>query len=247
MIESVSKLENLDKESIKKETKKILKEIGELQYQMYAERKHSILIILQGLDASGKDGLCRDLLEYCNPVGLSVYSFKKPTPAEYARDFLWRVHQQVPARGMLQVFVRSHYEDILVPSVEGYIPADVIERRYELINQFEELVMQNGTHILKFYMCVSPEKQTERLNERITNLEKHWKHNDGDWDTLRKREQYLAVYQKIFERCNRVPWEVLPSDTNWQKTWVAAVHLLKALRSMQLEWPPLASERFGKA
>jgi PPK2 family polyphosphate:nucleotide phosphotransferase len=246
MRELVSSLESLDKESIKEETKKMLKEIGALQYQMYAQRKHSLLIVLQGLDASGKDGLCRDLLEYCNPVGLSVYSFKKPTPAEYAHDFLWRIHQQAPAKGMLQVFVRSQYEDILVPSVEGYIAPEVVERRFEQINAFEGLLQQNGTHILKFYMSVSPEKQLERLNERITNPEKHWKHNDGDWDTLRKRELYLAVYQKIFDRCSTVPWHILPSDHNWQKTWVAAVLLLKTLRSMELEWPPLESERFGK-
>ncbi len=246
MKEWVTRLENLDKESIKKETKEMLKEIGELQYQMYAEKRRSILIILQGLDASGKDGLCRNLLEYCNPVGISVYSFKKPTPAEYARDFLWRVHQQVPPKGMLQVFVRSHYEDILVPSVEGYIPAGVIERRYDLINDFEELIRQNDTHILKFYMSVSRDEQVERLNERITNPEKHWKHNDGDWDTLEKRDRYMTVYQKIFDRCNKVPWEVIPSDSNWQKTYVAATHLLKALKSMDLAWPPLESEKFGK-
>ena len=246
MIETISKLENVDKDSVKKETEKMLKEIGDLQYQMYAEKKHSILIVLQGLDASGKDGLVRDLLAYCNPVGLSVYSFKKPTPEEYAHDFLWRVHKQVPSKGILQVFIRSHYEDILVPAVEGFIPADVIDQRYEMINQFEKTVEQNGTKILKFFMSVSKEAALERLNERITNPEKHWKHNDGDWDTLKKRDQYLDVYHKILERCNVVPWTVIPSDKNWQKTFVSATVLLKALYEMNLQWPPLESALFGK-
>jgi PPK2 family polyphosphate:nucleotide phosphotransferase len=246
MLEIITKLENVDKDSIQKETKEMLKEIGDLQYQMYAEKKHSILIVLQGLDASGKDGLVRDLLEYCNPVGLSVYSFKKPTPEEYAHDFLWRVHKQVPAKGILQVFIRSHYEDILVPSVEGFIPPDIIDQRYDLINQFEKLLEQNGTKILKFFMSVSKEIESERLNERITDPEKHWKHNDGDWETLKKRDQYMGVYQKVFEKCNFIPWHVIPSDKNWQKTYVSAIILLKTLREMNLQWPPLVSELFGK-
>lgn len=245
-MEFTTQLRDLEKEVIKDKTEKMVREIGDLQYQMYAEKKHSILIVLQGLDASGKDGLVRDLLEYCNPVGVSVYSFKKPTPEEYAHDFLWRVHKQAPAKGMLQVFVRSHYEDILVPAVEGFIPPEIIEKRYALINDFEELLEQNGTKVIKFLMAVSEEQQLERLNERITNPEKHWKHNDGDWDTLKKREQYLKVYQDIFTRCNGIPWHVIPSDKNWQKNWVAAGILLKTLQDMNLQWPPLETEIFRK-
>jgi PPK2 family polyphosphate:nucleotide phosphotransferase len=241
MLNLITNLKNLDKDSVNNETRKMTKAIGDLQYQMYAEKKHAILLVLQGLDASGKDGLVRDLLEYCNPVGLSVYSFKKPTPEEYAHDYLWRVHKQVPAKGILQVFIRSHYEDILVPSVEGYIPADVVDRRYDHINLFEKLLEENGTKILKFYMSVSKEKQEERLNERITDPEKHWKHNDGDWETLKKRDRYMEVYQKIFERCNVVPWHVIPSDKNWQKTYIAAQILLKTLQELRLEWPLLVT------
>lgn len=246
IMEFITHLSDLDKEVVRKETEKMVKEIGELQYQMYAERKHSILIVLQGLDASGKDGLVRDLLEYCNPVGLSVYSFKKPTPEEYAHDFLWRVHKQVPAKGILQVFVRSHYEDILVPTVEGFIPPEIIEKRYDLINEFELLLEQNGTKVLKFLMAVSEEQQKERLNERITDPEKHWKHNDGDWDTLKKRDQYMKVYKDIYNRCNLFPWHIIPSDKNWQKNRVAAGILLKTLKDMDLKWPPLETELFNK-
>lgn len=245
-MEFSSYLKNLDKDSIVQLTKKMTREIGDLQYQMYAEKKHSILIVLQGLDASGKDGLVRDLLEFCNPVGLSVYSFKKPSPEEYSHDFLWRVHKQTPAKGILQVFIRSHYEDILVPTVEGFIPADIIDQRYDQINHFEKLLEQNGTTILKFLMAVSEEQQKERLNERITNPEKHWKHNDGDWDTLKKREQYLQVYHEIYARCNVIPWHIIPSDKNWQKTWVAAQILHKAFQDMNLHWPALESELFAR-
>ncbi len=242
----VSHVKGLEKEPVKKETKEMLREIGDLQYRMYAEKKHSLLIILQGLDASGKDGLVRDLLEYCNPVGISVYSFKKPTPEEYAHDFLWRVHRQAPAKGILQVFVRSHYEDILVPAVEGIYPEATVNQRYDLINQFETLLRHNGTSILKFFMNVSEEEQKERLQERITNPEKHWKHNDGDWETLKKREQYLRVYDQIFGRCSIIPWYNLPCDTNWQKLYIAAQIVLETLRGLNPGWPPLETRIFGK-
>jgi PPK2 family polyphosphate:nucleotide phosphotransferase len=246
MTEFVSHLDNLDKDSVEHETKKLTQVIGDLQYKMYAEKKHSILIVLQGLDAAGKDGLVRDLLEYCNPVGLSVYSFKKPTLEEYSHDFLWRVHKQTPGKGILQVFIRSHYEDILVPTVEGFIPPEIIEQRYDQINMFERLLENSGTTILKFLMAVSEEQQEDRLRERITNPEKHWKHNDGDWDTLKKRDRYLKVYSDIYERCNFIPWHVIPSDKNWQKTYIAAQILHKTLIDMDLQWPPLVSELFGK-
>jgi len=244
MNEIITKLVDLDKETVKKQTNEMVREIGDLHYQMFAEKKHSILIILQGLDASGKDGLVRDLLEYCNPIGLSVYSFKKPTPEEYNHDFLWRVHKHAPPKGILQVFIRSHYEDILVPAVEGFFPAEYVEERFRLINEFERLIQHNGTRILKCYMSVSAEKQEERLRERITNPQKQWKHNDGDWDTLKKRDLYLAVYQKIFDRCCDVPWYLIPSDKNWQKTFVAASLLLETLRNLNLGWPPLETKVF---
>jgi PPK2 family polyphosphate:nucleotide phosphotransferase len=235
---------NLDKEKTKLETKLMLKEIGDLQYQMYAESKRSLLIVLQGLDASGKDGLTRGLLDYCNPVGLRVHSFKKPTPLEYSHDFLWRVHQQVPPRGMIQVFIRSHYEDILVPTVEKLFPPEKIEERFEIINGFEKLLEQNGTRVLKFFLNVSKETQLERLNERLENPEKYWKHNDGDWDTRTKFDEYQKVYDTIFERCKTIPWHFVPSDSNWQKLYYVARMVLETLKSFDLQWPPLKSERF---
>ena len=236
--------ENLDKEKIKTETKTILKEIGDLQYQMYAEGKHSLLIVLQGLDASGKDGLTRGLLDYCNPVGLMVQSFKKPTPLENSHDFLWRVHPHVPPRGVIQVFIRSHYEDILVPTVEKLFPLDKIEERYEIINGFEKLLEQNGTRVLKFFLNVSKEVQLERLNERLENPQKYWKHNDGDWETRNKFDEYKAVYDSIFERCSYIPWHFVPADSNWQKLYYVDRTVHQTLKRFDLQWPPLKSEKF---
>ncbi|MBL6963568.1 MAG: polyphosphate kinase [Bacteroidetes bacterium] len=235
-----------DKKKIQEKTKYILKEIGHLQYQMYAQKKYSLLIVLQGLDASGKDGLTRELLKYCNPIGFKIKSFTKPTAEEYAHDFLWRVHKAAPARGDIQVFVRSHYEDILVPSVEGYYSEEIIAQRYRLINDFEKLMEHHDTRILKFFLNVSPEKQKERLMERVQIKEKHWKHKDGDWTTREKFSDYLQVYDRIFRECNEIPWHMVPSDTNWQKLYFVASEVLKTMRNLKLEWPDLKSELFNK-
>ncbi|MBW6500701.1 MAG: hypothetical protein K0B05_04830 [Bacteroidales bacterium] len=235
-----------EKEKTSKDTKKILKKIGELQHKMYAQNKYSLLIVLQGTDASGKDGLTRDLLRYCNPIGIKIHSFRKPTEEEYAHDFLWRVHQVAPRKGDIRIFIRSHYEDILVPSVEKYIPASVIEERYQLINDFEKLLEHNGTRILKFFMHVSREAQKSRLMERVEMEEKHWKHKDGDWTTREKYDEYLEVYEKILNRCNDVPWHVVPSDRNWQKLHFVGEKVLKSLESLDLQWPGLISGMFRK-
>lgn len=233
-----------DRDEIKKKTKKMLREIGELQHKMYAENKHSIILVLQGIDASGKDGLTNGLLKHCDHVGLEVYSFKKPTELEYSHDFLWRVHQVCPARGVMQIFIRSHYEDILVPSVLKYIPEDVIEKRYEMINTFERLIEENGTKVLKFFLNVSKEEQKKRLIERIEVKEKHWKHKDGDWDTREQFDEYMEVYKKILTRCNEVPWHVVPADRNWQKLYAVAEVVLLTLKGFDLQWPELVTERF---
>jgi len=235
-----------DKKKTKKKTEKILEEIGKLQYQMYAQGKYSLLIILQGLDASGKDGLTKGLLKHCNPIGLKVYSFKKPTETEYAHDFLWRVHNVAPAKGEIQVFIRSHYEDILVPTVEKYIPEDIIEQRYQLINDFEKQIEHNDTRILKFFLNVSKKVQEERLMDRIELEEKHWKHKDSDWDTREKFDEYLDVYERIINKCNVIPWHIVPADTNWQKLYFVADIVLKAMKRLDLKWPELQTEKFKK-
>jgi PPK2 family polyphosphate:nucleotide phosphotransferase len=235
-----------DKKEIKTKTKKILKEIGELQYKMFAQQKYSLLIIFQGNDASGKDGLTRGLLEYCNPIGIKVKSFKKPTPEEFSHDFLWRVHKEAPAKGDIQIFIRSHYEDILVPSVEGYYSEELIAQRYNLINDFEKILEHNDTRILKFFLNVSKATQKERLMERVDIQEKHWKHKDGDWETRKKFSEYMKVYERIINDCNEVPWHVVPADKNWQKLYFVAKTVLEVQKSLILEWPDLQSDIFKK-
>jgi PPK2 family polyphosphate:nucleotide phosphotransferase len=238
---------SLDKKEIQGKTKKILQKIGKLQYKMYAQNKFSLLIIFQGIDASGKDGATKELIEYCNAVGIKIHSFKKPSEEEFAHDFLRRVHAVTPGRGEMQIFVRSQYEDILVPSVEKYIPEEVIEQRYEQINNFEKLVESNNTKVLKFFLHVSKEAQKERLMERIESKKKHWKHKDGDWVTREKFDQYLSVYEKILNKCNAIPWHIIPSDKNWQKTYCVAEVVLKTLEDLDLKWPELVSEKFTPA
>jgi PPK2 family polyphosphate:nucleotide phosphotransferase len=233
-----------DKDKTIKKTKKMLKRIGELQHKMYAQNKYSLLIILQGTDASGKDGLTKGLLKYCNPIGLEVDSFKKPSEEEYAHDFLWRIHKLAPRKGITHVFIRSHYEDILVPSVGKYISPEIIDKRYELINDFERTIEHNDTKVLKFFLNVSKEAQKERLMERIELKEKHWKHKDGDWDTREKYDEYLAVYEKIINTCNTIPWYIVPSDKNWQKLYAVSEVVLKTLEDLDLKWPELVTEKF---
>ncbi|HUU99835.1 MAG TPA: PPK2 family polyphosphate kinase [Bacteroidales bacterium] len=233
-----------DREKTEADTEKMLKKIGKLQHKMYAQNKYSMLVVLQGTDASGKDGLTKGLLKYCNPIGIKIHSFKKPTENEYAHDFLWRVHQVVPRKGDMQIFIRSHYEDILVPSVEKFIPPEVIEKRYKLINDFEKLLEHNETRVLKFFMNVSKETQKERLMERVELKEKHWKHKDGDWDTRVKFDEYMAVYERIINTCNVIPWHIVPSDKNWQKLYFTADVVLKTLEELDLKWSELITEKF---
>ncbi len=236
--------DEFDKKSIKKENKEMLDQIIDQQKLMQAEGKNSLLIILQGMDAAGKSGAAR-VLAGVNPAGIKVKSFKKPTEEEFAHDFLWRIHKHVPRKGMIQIFDRSHYEDILVPSVMGYIEENVINDRYNIINNFEQLLETNGTRILKFYLHVSKDTQKERLMERVTNPEKHYKHNDGDWDTREHWNDYMSVYETIFKKCNHVPWQIIPSDKNWYKEHLISKAILKAFDEMNMEWPKLESERFS--
>ena len=233
-----------DKEKTEEKTKKMLKEIGKLQHKMFAQNKFSLLIIFQGTDASGKDGVTKGLLRYCNPIGFEVDSFKKPSEEEYAHDFLWRIHKLAPRKGITHVFIRSHYEDILVPSVGKYISPEIIDKRYELINDFERTIEHNDTKVLKFFLNVSKEAQKERLMERIELKEKHWKHKDGDWDTREKFDEYLAVYEKIINTCNTIPWYIVPSDKNWQKLYAVSEVVLKTLEDLDLKWPELITEKF---
>jgi PPK2 family polyphosphate:nucleotide phosphotransferase len=234
----------VDKDQIKAENKLLAKKIGQLQNLLIASEKKALLVIYQGMDASGKDGAVKDVFEDSIPSGIQVHSFKKPTEVELAHDFLWRVHRVCPKKGMIHVFNRSHYEDILVPTVEGFLPKELLSSRYDSINNFEKMLTSEGTVILKFYLHISKERQKERLIERIELVEKNWKHNDGDWDTREKWEEYMSVYETIFEKCNAIPWHIIPADSNSIKVNKISKIIIKTLEDLNLEYPELQSDRF---
>ena len=226
-----------DKKKIKKATQKLFDEIYEYSNRLYAESEQSVLLVLQGMDASGKDGLTRKLFQQTSPAWVNVHSFKKPNNKEMAQDYLWRIHQRTPAKGLITVFNRSYYEDILVPSVYGFIKPEIIEQRYEQINHFEKHLEENGTKIVKCYLNLSYEKQHEKLRERIENPAKNWKHSDGDWETRKHWHEFMDVYETLFERCNTVPWHIIPCDHNWTKEYAAAKILVETLKQMDPQFP----------
>jgi PPK2 family polyphosphate:nucleotide phosphotransferase len=233
-----------DKAKIERETERLVDQIAEFSKKLFAEKKESVLLILQGMSASGKDGLVRTLFQKVSPTWLNVHSFKKPSDEELAHDFLWRIHKKLPPKGMITVFNRSHYEDILVPSVYGTFGKTTIERRYEQINQFEKYLEENGTHIIKVYLHISQEKQASRLKERINNPEKHWKHDDHDWNEKLHWKEFMGVYERIFEKCDYIPWHVVPSNKNWLKVDSVGKLLVQTFKKINPKYPHLVSERF---
>lgn len=235
--------EDFDKKETKEKTKAIMEELVELQNLLYAENKHAVLIILQGMDASGKDGVIRNVLGGMNPQGVMVKSYKAPTEEELSHDFLWRIHKHAPEKGMIQVFNRSHYEDVLVTRVHKWCSDEQAKKRMKAINQFEEMLHDhNNTHILKFYLHISPEEQQQRLDERIKDPTKMWKYNPKDHDEARLRNRYLRMYEECFDNCNNPPWDIVPSDQNWYKEYVIAKKLHHLLKSLDMKYPELKQE-----
>lgn len=231
---------NHDKKDTKEELQKILLDLDELQNLLYAENKHAVLIVIQGLDASGKDGVIRNVFGKLNPQGVSVKSFKAPTQEEAAHDFLWRVHQHSPGKGMIQIFNRSHYEDILVTRVHKWCDDETAQKRMKAINDFEELLqVHNNTHILKFYLHVSKEEQHARLKERTKDPAKMWKYNENDFKESKLWKEYMQAYEDCFENCNKIPWTIVPSDQNWYKEYVIAKQLYDLLKSLDMQYPGL--------
>ena len=230
----------LDKKELKEKTEKILVELDELQNLLFAEGKHSILVVIQGMDGSGKDGVIRNVLGNMNPQGVTVKSYKAPTREELSHDFLWRIHQYAPGKGMIQVFNRSHYEDILVTRVHKWCDDETARKRMDAINDFEKLLQKhNSTHILKFYLHVSPEEQHERLSERMKDPAKMWKYNEKDFEEAKLWEEYMKMYEDCFNNCNNPPWTVVPSDQNWYKEYIIASQLHDLLKNLDMQFPGL--------
>lgn len=226
------------KEKTKNELQKLKFELEELQNLLFAEERHSLLIVLQGMDASGKDGAVKNVFEAVNPMGCRVYAFKEPTSLEGKHDFLWRVHQQVPERGIIQIFNRSHYEAVLVERVMGLIDKETLRQRFQQINDFERMLEQNEVHILKFYLHVSPEEQLERLNERLSDPAKMWKHNADDLKKRDQWEEYMEAYEDVFKHCSEsVDWHIVPADQNWYKEYYIAKKVVELLRDLKMKYP----------
>jgi PPK2 family polyphosphate:nucleotide phosphotransferase len=228
-----------DKEEAKARTAEHAAAIDALQDRLYAEGKRALLVVLQGIDCSGKDGTVRAVFNPCGPIGVRVSPFKAPTADELAQDYLWRVHGACPPRGYIGIFNRSHYEDVLVVKVKGYASPEAIERRYDEINAFEKMLSDNGTKILKFMLHISKEEQAERLRERIERPEKRWKFNPGDLEDRKLWDKYMAAYETALTRCStaHAPWHVIPADRNWVRNAAIARIVRETLEEMNPTYP----------
>ena len=226
----------LDKETIKAETAKLYIKLEQLHKTMRAESKHSILIVLQGVDAAGKDSTVDKLYHGLYPMAVNVHSFKAPNDFEASKDYLWRIHNLMPSKGNIEIFNRSHYEDILYPSVHKTFPEKVIEKRYKHINNFEEMLEDNNTHVIKFYLHISKKEQVARFKERATSLEKKWKYNANDLIESKLWDDYMKVYERIFNE-SKIKWNVVPADNKWYRDfWIAKI-LVAKLEALKMEYP----------
>lgn len=229
----------LDKPTTEEKTTQLCRRIGELQDLLYANRKHALIILLQGMDCSGKDGTARRVLEFVAPSGVQAASFKTPSAEELAHDFLWRVHKAVPAYGHIGLFNRSHYEDVLIVRVLGLLPREVWSRRYEQINAFEETLRDNGVILLKFFLHISKAEQAERLEERLRNRTKQWKFSVADLKMRERWDDFQKAYEDAINRCSTrgAPWHIVPADRKWFRDHSVARTVVEALEGLKMKWP----------
>ncbi len=226
-------------DALDREIHKQTERIARLQRVFYADARHALLIVLQGRDAAGKDGTIRHVFGAVNPQGCEVTSFKEPTHLELRHDYLWRVHERVPARGMIGIFNRSHYEDVLVERVRGLVPRKVWHDRYRQINDFERMLTENGVVILKFFLHVSRAEQRRRLTDRLTDPTKNWKFNVGDLEDRRRWGAFTSAYRDALRKCStkRAPWYFVPADDKKVRNWLVAEVILEALDGLNLRYP----------
>ena len=213
--------------------------IADLQHKLYADHQRSVLIVLQAMDAGGKDSTIRRVFGRVNPQGVQVKSFKRPTEDELAHDFLWRVHMHTPRRGHIALFNRSHYEDVLVARVEGIVPEERWRKRYEVINGFEQGLVNGGTEIVKIYLHLSKDRQREKLEERLTDPSKNWKFEPGDLETRQKWDQYMDAYEDAISICNteHAQWHIVPTNRKWYRVWVVSEIIRATLEQIDPKFP----------
>lgn len=215
-------------------------QLESLQEILFAESKHKVLIVLQAMDTGGKDGTIRHVFNGTNPQGVGVASFKKPSSAELARDYLWRVHDRVPRTGQITIFNRSHYEDVLVVRVHGLVPEEHWRRRFGHIVEFERLLADEGTTVLKFFLHISKEEQRERLQARLDNPAKHWKFNSADLAERRRWDDYVEAYEEVLSRTSMewAPWYIIPADRKWYRNLVISEILIDRIAALEPRFPP---------
>jgi PPK2 family polyphosphate:nucleotide phosphotransferase len=213
--------------------------LGELQELLFADHTRALLVVLQGMDTSGKDGTVRHVMHGVSPLGVRAVPFKKPTPLEQDHDFLWRAHAQTPGKGEIVFFNRSHYEDVLIVRVHGWIDADECKRRYDQINDFERMLVDNGTLVLKFFLHISEEEQGKRLRARVDDPTKRWKFQLGDLDERKLWNEYQRAYEAAIAKTStkHAPWIVVPSDHKWARNYVVAKTLVDTLKSLDMKYP----------
>ena len=233
-----------DFEDYKKDFEDLQEKIGDLQHLLYAESNQGLLIILQGMDASGKDGTSRAVFARCSPNGINAVSFKKPTEEEMGHDFLWRVNRHAPEKGYMQIFNRSHYEDVLIQRVHKWVTEERIEQRYAAINAWEKIIhFDANTTILKFYMHISRERQLEKLKERVENPKKQWKHNDNDWKEKEHWDTYRKYYNDMLNR-SYFPWIIVPADHTPYRNYFVAKTIRDTLLKMDPQRPSIDTTLF---
>ena len=229
-----------DRKEGEKEFKKLRAEFRDLQARFYAEDKHKLLIVFQAMDAGGKDGTIRAVTQGVNPQGVIITSFKAPSKIELAHDYLWRIHSAVPARGMIGIFNRSHYEDVLIVRVDNLVAESIWRPRYQQINEFEQLLTSTGTTILKFYLHIDKEEQRERFQERIDDQTKNWKFSFEDLEKRKQWDDYMAAYEEMLQQTTteHAPWYVIPANQNWYRNLAIERVIANALRQLDPQFPP---------
>jgi PPK2 family polyphosphate:nucleotide phosphotransferase len=231
--------EHTEKKSAVKQVEKLDRKLRELQYLLYAEHKRSLLICLQALDAAGKDGTINHVLGSMNPQGARVHGFKAPSKEEAQHDFLWRIEQQAPKMGEVVIFNRSHYEDVLVARVHKLVPQEVWKGRYDLINDFEKNLLENGTHILKFFLHISPEEQLLRFRQRLEDPARHWKISENDYAERELWADYISAYEEAIRKTSTkgAPWFIIPSNKKWFRNLAVAKIVTETLESLGMNFP----------
>ena len=230
---------DIDKEAAAAATEKNIAKIDDLSYRLYADRRHALLIVLQGMDTAGKDGVIRKVLSGVDPVNCRVTAFKRPNDEELRHDFLWRIHKAVPPRGDVGIFNRSHYEDVLAPRVHALVPEAQWKTRYERMNEFERMLTDEGTTIVKCFLHISKDEQKRRLEARLSNPNKRWKFSQADLAERKLWRDYQHAYEDLLTKCNTdyAPWHIVPADHKWHRDFVVSGAVREALERINPQFP----------